>query len=197
MRTVDLEIFYSDKDREKKDAVMLVRIPFSKNGESRSFVVKGEFFQIVQRYTKLRPSNVPHQRFFVNYQNGKCTKQAIGINKMGRVPFVVAQFLDLPNPERYTSHTIRHTGASLFVEGGGNMEDLKRLGRWKSSTAATGYVTHSKHSKEKICETITSASCLAQLLNLTQLDLQPKHFLRRLPLFLTRNSLHQNHPHHP
>ncbi|XP_043267722.1 uncharacterized protein [Venturia canescens] len=160
MRTVDLEIFYSDKDREKKIPMMLIQIPFSKNGKARSFVVKDGFYQIVQRYIKLRPSNVPHQRFFINYQNGKCTKQAIGINKMGKVPFIIAQFLGLPNPERYTSHTIRHTGASLFIEGGGNMEDLKRLGGWKSDTAASGYITHSKSSKEKICEKITSAIIL-------------------------------------
>ncbi|XP_015125465.1 putative protein TPRXL, partial [Diachasma alloeum] len=37
------------------------------------------------------------------------------------------------------------------------MEDLKRLGGCKSETAANGYVTHSKSSKEKICEKIISS----------------------------------------
>ncbi|XP_015118410.1 uncharacterized protein LOC107042053 isoform X2 [Diachasma alloeum] len=156
MRTDDLERSYSDKDREKKNLMILAKIPLSKNGEARSFIIKGEFYNIVLRYANLRPKNLDHHRFFINYQNDKCTKQPIGINKMGNVPNIVAKFLGLPNPQRFTSHSIRHTAASLFVEDGGTMEDLKRLGGWKSETAANGYITHSKSSKEKISDKITS-----------------------------------------
>lgn len=125
MKKSNIELFYSDTDRFRTNPMMHVTIPTSKNGQSRSFLVKGGFYKIVRRYANLRPRDVPHDRFFINYQNDKCTKQAIGINKMGGVPNTIAKFLGLPNPELYTSHSIRHTGPSLFVEGGGNMEDLK------------------------------------------------------------------------
>lgn len=156
MSITDVELYFSDRDRLKMYPMMLVNIPFSKNGDARSFIIKGEFYKIVKLYANLHPKGLDHQRFFVNYQNGQCTKQPVGINKMGTVPNTMATFLGLENPKRYTSHAIRHTGASLFVEGGGDVEDLKRLGGWKSNGVAVSYVTHSKSSKEKICDKITS-----------------------------------------
>lgn len=157
----DIEQYYTDTDREHKNPMILIRIPFTKNGEARSFTIKEPCYSIYKKYAALRPQNVGHDRFFVNFQNGKCTKQPIGINKFGCMPKMIATFLDLPNPETFTGHCFRHTSATLFVEGGGNKDGLKRHGGWKSDSSAEGYVAKSKIQKERAYDTISSAMNLA------------------------------------
>lgn len=43
----------------------------------------------------------PQGRFFVNYQRGKCTTQNIGRNKISGMPQRIAEFLVLPEAQRY------------------------------------------------------------------------------------------------
>lgn len=44
---------------------------------------------------------------------------------------------------------IRRTSATLFVNSGGDMLELKRLGGWKSDSVAQGYVNDSEFSRKK------------------------------------------------
>ncbi|KAJ8913120.1 hypothetical protein NQ315_006038 [Exocentrus adspersus] len=46
-------------------------------------------------------------------------------------------------PERYTGHCFRRTGATLVVDAGGDILSLKRAGGWKSSEIAMSYVDDS------------------------------------------------------
>lgn len=153
----DIRLYYAAEDTYGHHPMIMVHIPKTKNGEARSFTVKGEFYEIYKRYASLRPEAVDHGRFFVNYQGGKCTKQPIGLNKFGSMPSQVATFLGLHNPKAYTGHCFRRTSATLLVEGGADMEMLKRHGGWKSNAVAAGYVKSSEKSKGQICDAITSS----------------------------------------
>lgn len=95
------------EDVEHHGQVIIVRVP------GRSCMIEGKPAEIIRKYEGLRPRDVCTNRFFVNYQNGKCTKQVIGINKIGRVPKKIATFLKLPEANEYTAHSFRHMQATV------------------------------------------------------------------------------------
>lgn len=109
--------------------------------------------EIYRKYTLLRP-NVTHKTFFLKYQNGKCNKQVVGIHTFGKMPSVIAKYLQLPNSNEYTGHCFRRTSASLLADAGGDILTLKRHGGWKSSTVAEGYVEDSITNKVEIANKI-------------------------------------------
>lgn len=84
--------------------------------QQRTFVVKGEYLNIVKKYQALRPENVATNKFFLNYHNGKCTKQAIGRNKLAALPEEIAAYLNLENPETYTGHCFGRTSTTLLAD---------------------------------------------------------------------------------
>ncbi|KAJ8981032.1 hypothetical protein NQ317_007854 [Molorchus minor] len=73
-------------------------------------------------------------------EKGKCTKQCVGINSFGKMRSEIAAFLKLPNPELYTGHSFRPSSATLLANSGEGLTDIKRLGGWKSTTVAEGYI---------------------------------------------------------
>ena len=96
----------------------------------------------------------------------------VGVNQIGKVPSEVAEFLKLPETKMYTGHCFRRTSATLLVNGGGDILQLKRHGGWRSNNVAEGYIDGSIQGKldtaqkilqqdvEKICNrpsTSTSA----------------------------------------
>lgn len=82
--------------------IILVKIPDTKTKVERSFTISDEYAEIVKRYMALRPKKELSTRFFLNYQKGRCTSQVIGKHKFSGMPSVIAQWLELPNPKRYT-----------------------------------------------------------------------------------------------
>lgn len=109
---------------------------------------------IYHKYTKLRPKHIPHKRFFINYRNGKCTVQAVGVNMFAKIPYEIAKFLHLENPELYTGHCFRRSSATLLADTGADILELKRHGGWKSSTVAEGYVKESLANKLNVVKQI-------------------------------------------
>lgn len=95
------------------------------------------------------------QDFFLNYQNGQCTKQPIGINKFGKMPQIIASYLKLLDPQSYTGHTFRRTSTTLLADSGADIITLKRHGGWKSNTVTEGYIEDSFNNKKEICNQIT------------------------------------------
>lgn len=144
-------------DIEDLNSALLVRIPDTKTKVPRSFTLTGCFYDIYKKYARLRPPNIDHQRFFLNYQNSKCTKQVVGINKFGSMPKEIASFLKLPNPQLYTGHSFRRTSATMLVDAGGDLLTLKRHGGWRSSTVAEGYIEDSVTSKMEIAQKIMNS----------------------------------------
>lgn len=121
-----------------------------------------DFLRIIKDYAKLRPTDTPHSRFFLSMRNGKCTRQPIGINTFGSYPSKIATFLGLQSPNDYTGHCFRRSSASLLVEAGASVDELKRHGGWVSSKTAEGYVETSLVSKRKICDLGTKVVKLAE-----------------------------------
>ncbi|KAJ8974417.1 hypothetical protein NQ317_015472 [Molorchus minor] len=56
-------------------------VPHTKTKITRKFTITDKFYQICKKYINLRPTNFVSNIYFLNYQNGKCTKQRIGVNK--------------------------------------------------------------------------------------------------------------------
>lgn len=100
-------------DIKDHNGLFLVTVPSTSVNTTRSFTIDGDFYRTVQKYMDLRPSNVITNRFFLNYQNGKCTVQVIGKNKFARMPKQIARFLELPDPDSYTGHSFRKTSSLL------------------------------------------------------------------------------------
>lgn len=142
---------------DKNNGVLLVRIPETKTYKPRTFVVTGdEFYNTFKKYITLRPRTVSsNSNLFLNYQKGKCTKQVIGINKIGGTPKEIATFLKLENPEKYTGHSFRRTSATVLSNAGADITTLKKHGGWKSTTVAEGYIDESVSNKTKICKDLT------------------------------------------
>ncbi|CAD6204315.1 GSCOCG00009914001-RA-CDS, partial [Cotesia congregata] len=103
----------------------------------RRFSIEDDFYTLVKKYVSLRPvPKSPGQkmsnRFFLNYQKSKCTRQAIGINKIGGTPKRIAQFLKLSDANEYTGHCFRRTTEKLLKDVNVDMRSLSRYGEWKS-----------------------------------------------------------------
>lgn len=62
----------------------------------------------------------------------------------------MATFLNLPEVEKYTSHCIRRTSATVYADSGASEAELMRLGKWKSRVVAEGYYEDSIVNKTKV-----------------------------------------------
>ncbi|XP_031342149.1 uncharacterized protein LOC116170098 [Photinus pyralis] len=147
-------------DIEDKGNMLVITIPQTKTGKKRIFTITDEILETVhvlelfRKYLVLRPSHTPHNTFFINYRNGKCSTQVVGVHTFGKIPSLIAQYLKIPNFTNYTGHSFRRSSASLLVEAGGDILMLKRHGGWVSSTVAEGYIEDSMASKMEISSKI-------------------------------------------
>lgn len=131
---------------------MLVKIPNHKTNIPRVFTVDGKFRNIVAKYEALRPKNASSDRFFLNFQRGKCTLQVIGKNKFGKMPGDIAKYLNLPDASLYTGHSFRRTSATLLADSGADLKTLKLHGGWKSSAVARGNIKNMNYEKKHCLE---------------------------------------------
>lgn len=140
-------------------SAFLITVPNTKTKITRKFTITNDsFYQICKKYISHRPPFVKSNILFLNYQNGKCTSQRIGINKFTSMARQIATFLHLPNPEKYSGHSFRRSSATILVDAGGDITALKRHGGWKSTAVAEGYIDDSIKNKnltaKKISESI-------------------------------------------
>ena len=87
---------------------------------------------ITKYIISLRPVNMTNKRFLLAYRNKKCVAQVIGVHTLGNVPKKTAEYLGLPESEKFT----RHSSAILLVEGGGDLSTIMTHGGSKSSSVA-------------------------------------------------------------
>lgn len=151
----------SINDIQDRDSVIVITIPKTKTNKKRIFTIVDTDqlspITIYKKYAALRAATkVEHCRFFLSYRNKKCTKQLVGKNTFGAIPKLIAKYLRLPNPERYTGHSFRRTSATLLADSGADITTVKRHGGWKSSTVAEGYLEDSIQSKNKISQSLFS-----------------------------------------
>lgn len=100
-------------DIEDLNSAMLIKLHNPKNKTSRSFVLTDICYDTCKKYSNLRPTSCSTNRFFLNYNNGKCTRQVVGINKIGQMATEVAKFLKLENPETYTAQSFYRSSLKL------------------------------------------------------------------------------------
>lgn len=137
-------------DVETHGEMILVKITQTKTKIPRSFTIQGQFREIVNKYQALRSTKAKNDRFFQNFQKGKCTAQTIGINKFSNMPREIARYLGLPEAELYTGHSFRRTSATMLADSGADILTLKRHGGWRSDAVAESYIEDSLHNKAKI-----------------------------------------------
>lgn len=153
------------------------------------FAITGQLFHFVQKYEKLRPSHVKTDRFFLNFQKGKCTVQPIGKQKFYKMPFRIAEYLELEDPHLYTcnfeehmtcfvnrlliqqkypGHSFRRTSATFLANTGASIEDIKRQTGHKSTNIAYKYIGESKGHKIKTGNAIAASLSSSSLLETIQ-----------------------------
>ena len=149
-------------DIDDRGSVMVITLPDTKTNKPRIFTIINETvvkaLDIFKKYLELRPKNVPNKRLFLNYQKGRCTVQPVGENKIRKMPSVIASFLGLVNPQLYTGHSFRRTSASLLVNGGADILELKKHGGWSSTSVAENYIVDSVEKKNQTCKKIFGSS---------------------------------------
>lgn len=144
-------------DLEDLGSAFLVNVPNTKTKITRKFTVTDNFYHIIKKYISTRPSYATSPVFFLNYQNGKCTVQRIGINKFTKMGREIAVFLQLPNPEKYSGHSFRRSSATVLVDAGADITALKRHGGWKSTQVAEGYIEDSIKNKTDTAKKISNS----------------------------------------
>ena len=73
------------------------------------------------------------------------------------MPKKIVEVLKLPEATNsYTGHCMRRTSATLLIDKGGSISDLKRLGEWSSTTSAEGYIEDSIQNKIQTSKKIFS-----------------------------------------
>lgn len=135
------------QDIKEVNDSLLFKIPDKKNYNPKSFVLTGRLLDFINNYRELRPKNATNDKFLIQYIKGRCVNQVCGINKIGEIPKVIAVFLNLENPNSYLEHSFRRTSATLLVDAGPDIIELKRHGGWKSDAVAMGYLGKSMGNK--------------------------------------------------
>ncbi|XP_014216390.1 uncharacterized protein LOC106645125 isoform X1 [Copidosoma floridanum] len=111
-----------------ENSILIISIPNTRTRVARTFVIEGEYFNIIDKYVKLRPPYAP-PNLFLYVKNDQCTNQPIGKNKMGTIPKEIATWLGLPSAEKYNGHTYRSTSKTLLSNFGASTAVIKRNGR--------------------------------------------------------------------
>ena len=106
------------------------------------------------KYSALRTKSTKHDRFFVNYRNGRCTSQPEGINTIGGIPKVIAEYLNFKNPEVYTGHCFKRSSVNILADCGASISTIKRFGDWKSTVVPEGYIEGSLGNKCRVANNI-------------------------------------------
>ena len=144
-----------------QENMLFIQIPFTKTNKPRSFTVTGVLYDIVMKYIKLRPVPCQIDRFFLQYSNGFCSRQPMGINTFGAMPKEIANYLNLTNADKFKGHSFRRTSATLLADAGADLLTLQRHGSWKSAAVAMSYIEESIGNKNRIFHQITGGLNIA------------------------------------
>lgn len=111
----------------------------TKTKSNRTFTVSSECkgYNYYKKYVRLRPANIKHDRFFITYKKGKCTLITLGTHSFSNFTKQIAQFLKIPDFEKYTGHCLRRTSCTLLADSRVDLQVIKRHGGWKSNSVRT------------------------------------------------------------
>ncbi len=88
----------------------------------------------------------------IEHHDGKSIlkNQNMGIHKLGTFAKALANEIGLDNVDDFSSHSFRHTAATVGAESGLSEDQLKVGGGWQSLNVAKGYIQNSKMNSETI-----------------------------------------------
>lgn len=136
---------------------IIIAIPNTKTYNPRSFVITDQkWIDIVKYYINMRGANVKNEKLFMQIRSNKITNQPFGHNSIAQFPKKIALCLQLKNASGFTGHCFRRTAATLLANSGCDVLQLKRMGGWKSSSVAEGYVDSSLEGQLKISNMLSS-----------------------------------------
>lgn len=122
-------------------SVLLVKICRTKTYTPRQFTIVPndgpvDYVALYNKYVGLRPKHAKVNSLFLSYHGGKCSSQPVGKNTLGKMPRMIAEFLKLPDANKFTGHCFRRSAATILAESGGDTRTLKQLGGWRSDKVA-------------------------------------------------------------
>lgn len=102
-------------------SVLLVKIRNVQPYTPRQFTIVPDdgpvdYIALYNKYISLRPKHARCNSLFLSYHSGKCSSQPVGKNTFGKMPRMIAEFLQLPNADKYTGHCFRRSAATLLGE---------------------------------------------------------------------------------
>lgn len=144
------------------DGYLRVNIEDSKTGARHFFVHPHpedhlNAVKMYKQYLMLVPEGA-EDRIWLRMQDGKVQNRPLGKNTMAGVTKEMAEFLQLPHPEMYTSHSLRRTGATLLAEQGISTEALRQYGGWKNATTAQVYIDTTVTNKKRLAASVLEPS---------------------------------------
>lgn len=101
------------------------------------------------RYSDLVPEKT---NLFLQYHVDKYVRQPIGKNSFTPIIQTMAKALKLEHWEAFRTHSLRSTMATILADAEGTEQEIKRHGRWKSSSVASEYVRSSHLGEIKVAK---------------------------------------------
>ena len=127
----------------------------SGNLRSSTFAINDPVcMDILKFYFQLFPVESRNGRFLRYCVNGQGSNKPIGKTSIGQYPKIVAQFLQV-DPEGYTGHCWRRTGATILAENDITLIQLKHAGGWRSDQVAQQYIDETKTGKLQIASRLS------------------------------------------
>lgn len=140
------ELAYLRTDNiEDLGKAILIRLS-GNTSKPRNFIVDGKYMDFYRKYASLRPPDVTDKRFFWRYHDGKCTRQVVGVHRIGSIPQEIAAYLKLSNSDEYTVRGFRSFSKSFLddaeadvyaphMEPGPDIIGMKDAHSWEPPTA--------------------------------------------------------------
>lgn len=135
------------------DSIYEVYVTKSKTDQASKgfkFYISGPNIIYIDEYLNYFSSKNKTGRLFRKIVAGEGCARSIGKNTISSYPKLIASKLNLEEPNSFTGHCFRRSGATIMADLGASKILLKRAGRWKSDSVCDGYIEESKSSKLQI-----------------------------------------------
>jgi len=145
--------------------------------------------EALQEAAKISPV-VPNRVSYPLQLDSIIQNRPVGKNTLADITKEMASFLKLENPDSYTSHSFRRSGATLLAESGVSTEALRQYGGWKNASTAQVYIESTESNKKRLSNAVLDSPSPTK--KLPQLRFperrQPFQYLMQLPAFLTASN---------
>lgn len=95
-----------------------IKVATAKTNMTVSFAIEGnqDYLAPFLKYHGLRSQITDMEPFLLQVRNGKCTKQRVGEHYIAKVPAIIATLNGLPEPEKYTGHSLKRSSVTAEVQ---------------------------------------------------------------------------------